>query len=168
MSKSQSDSLLKGVFGQSGFSGKIALILSTWFGTGLIPVAPGTFGTLGAIPFIILLIDLGVLYKSLILVIFAAIAVWVSGRAEDLLKDHDPSAVVIDEVAGFFLTMFFLPFSWLTLGLGFILFRFFDILKPYPIKRLERLKRGFGIVMDDLLAGLYAYAGVLIILFFLK
>ena len=111
MSKSQSDSLLKGVFGQSDFSGKIALILSTWFGTGLIPVAPGTFGTLGAIPFIILLIDLGVLYKSLILVIFAAIAVWVSGRTEDLLKDHDPSAVVIDEVAGFFLTMFFLPFS---------------------------------------------------------
>ncbi len=169
MSKSQSDSLLiKEVFGRSDFLGKVALILSTWFGMGLFPVAPGTLGTLGAIPFIILLNDLGVLYKSLILVIFAAIAVWVSGRAQDLLKDNDPSAVVIDEVAGFFLTMFFVPFSWLTLALGFILFRFFDILKPYPIKRLEGLKGGFGIVTDDLMAGLYAYAGVWITLFFLE
>jgi phosphatidylglycerophosphatase A len=169
MSKSQSHSLLmKEILGRSDFSGKVALVLSTLFGIGLFPVAPGTLGTLGAIPFIIFLTDLGVLYKGLILVIFVAIAVWVSGRAEDLLKDHDPSAVVIDEVAGFFLTMFFLPFSWQNLVLGFILFRFFDILKPYPIKRLERLKGGFGIVMDDLLAGLYAYAGVLIILFFLK
>ena len=157
---------MKEIFGQSNFSGKIALILSVWFGTGLFPVAPGTFGSLGAIPFIILLINLGVLYKSLILVIFTAIAVWVSDRAEDLLKNHDPSAVVIDEVAGFFLTMFFLPFSWLTLGLGFMLFRFFDILKPFPIKRLEKLRGGFGIVMDDLLAGLYAYAGVRIVLLF--
>ena len=169
MSKSQSDSLLiKEVFGRSDFSGKVALVLSTWFGIGLFPVAPGTLGTLGAIPFVIFLIDIGVLYKILILVIFAAIAVWVSGRAENLLKNHDPSAVVIDEVAGFFLTMFFLPFSWLNLALGFILFRFFDILKPYPIKRLERLKDGIGIVMDDLLAGLYAYAVVRIILFFVK
>jgi len=157
---------MKEVFGRSDFFGKVALILSTWFSIGLFPVAPGTLGTLGAIPFIILLIDLGVLYKSLILVIFVAIAVWVSGRAQDLLKDHDPSAVVIDEVAGFFLTMFFLPFSCLNLALGFIMFRFFDILKPYPIKRLERLKGGFGIVMDDLLAGLYAYAGVRIVLLF--
>ncbi|MBW1704524.1 MAG: phosphatidylglycerophosphatase A [Deltaproteobacteria bacterium] len=157
---------MKEVFWRSDFSGKIALVLSTWFGIGLFPVVPGTLGTLGAIPFVILLIDLGVLYKTLIFVIFAAIAVWVSGRTQDLLKDHDPSAVVIDEVAGFFLTMFFLPFSWLTLVLGFILFRFFDILKPYPIKRLERLKGGFGIVMDDLLAGLYAYAGVRIVLLF--
>ena len=158
---------MKEVSGRSGFSGKVALILSTWFGIGLFPVAPGTLGTLGAIPFIIFLADLGFLYKSLTLVIFAAIAVWVSGRAQDLLKDHDPSAVVIDEVAGFFLTMFFLPFSWLTLGLGFILFRFFDILKPFPIKRLEKLKGGFGIVMDDLMAGLYAYAGVRIVLIFI-
>ena len=120
MSKYRSDSLLliKEVLGQSGFSGKAALVLSSWFGIGLFPVAPGTLGTLGAIPFVILLIDLGVLYKSLILVIFAAIAVWVSGRTQDLLKRHDPSVVVIDEVAGFFLTMFFLPFSWLTLWLG--------------------------------------------------
>jgi phosphatidylglycerophosphatase A len=169
MSKSQSDNLfMKEVFGRSDFSGKVALVLSTWFGIGLFPFAPGTLGTLGAIPFVILLTDLGVFYKSLILVIFVAMAVWVSDKTQDLLKDRDPSAVVIDEVAGFFLTMFFLPFSWLNLALGFILFRIFDILKPYPIKRLEGLKGGFGIVTDDLLAGLYAYAGVLIIFFFLK
>lgn len=167
MSKSQSDNLfIKEVFGRSDFSGKVALVLSTWFGAGLFPVAPGTVGTLGAIPFVILLIDLGVFYKCLILVIFVAIALRVSDRTQALLKEKDPSAVVIDEVAGFFLTMFFLPFSWLTLVSGFILFRIFDILKPYPIKRLERLKGGFGIVTDDLLAGLYAYAGVKIGLLF--
>jgi phosphatidylglycerophosphatase A len=168
MSKSQSDNLWKkGIFRQSAFSGKVALVLSTWFGIGLFPFASGTVGTLGAIPFILLFIDLGFLYKCLILVIFTAIAVWVSGKTQDLLKEHDPSAVVIDEVAGFFLTMFFVPFSWLSLVLGFLLFRFFDILKPYPIRRLERLKGGFGIVLDDLLAGLYAYAGVKILLLFI-
>ena len=80
----------------------------------------------------------------------------------------DPSEVVIDEVAGFLLTMFLLPLSWLTLGLGFILFRVFDILKPYPIKQAEKLRGGLGIVMDDLVAGIYAHLCVRLILFFVK
>jgi phosphatidylglycerophosphatase A len=74
--------------------------------------------------------------------------------------------VVIDEVAGLLVTMFLVPLSWLALGLGFTLFRFFDILKPYPVRQAERLRGGLGIVMDDLLAGLYAHICLRIILFF--
>jgi phosphatidylglycerophosphatase A len=167
MSKSQSDNLpVKRVFEQSGFSGKCALILSTWFGVGLLPLAPGTCGTLGAIPFVLLLSGLGALYKGMILVSFTGLAVWVSGRTGKLVQKQDPSMVVIDEVAGFFLTVFFLPLSLMTLGLGFVLFRFFDILKPYPIKKLEKLKGGLGIVIDDLVAGLYAYGVVGLLLLF--
>ena len=86
---------------------------------------------------------------------------------EGLTGRNDPSEVVIDEVAGFFAATFFLPPSLLVMALGFVLFRFFDILKPYPIRRLEALKGGWGIVMDDLLAGLYANLGLRIILFFM-
>jgi len=80
------------------------------------------------------------------------------------LDQSDPREIVIDEVAGFLLTMLFLPCSWLTISLGFIFFRFFDILKPYPIKQLEKLRGGFGVVLDDLAAGLYANIIVRIIL----
>ncbi len=167
MSKSQSDNLsLRRLYGKSGFFVKTILILSTWFGCGLLRVARGTLGTIAAIPLVLVLNGLHVALRVPVLLVFTALAIWVSGRTEDLLEQDDPSSVVIDEVAGFLLTMSFLPLSWLTLGSGFILFRFFDILKPYPIKRLEGLKGGLGIVMDDLIAGLYACACVRIILFF--
>jgi phosphatidylglycerophosphatase A len=73
-----------------------------------------------------------------------------------LLERDDPAEVVIDEVAGILITFFLLPLSWLQLCFGFVLFRLFDILKPYPVRRLEKLKGGFGIVADDLMAGVYA------------
>ena len=76
--------------------------------------------------------------------------------------------MVIDEVAGFLLTTAFLPYSWLSLCLGFFLFRFFDILKPFPIKRLESIKGGVGIVLDDLMAGVYAWGITWLILFLMK
>jgi phosphatidylglycerophosphatase A len=165
MSKSQSDNLsFRDAFRGSGFSGKIALILSSWFGTGLSPVAPGTCGTLAAVPLVILAQASSMATGILILVGCTAAALWSSNKTEEMLGSNDPSVVVIDEAAGFLLTMIFLPFSWAALCLGFILFRFFDILKPFPIKRLERLGHGFGIVLDDLLAGLYAYAAARIIL----
>ena len=169
MSKSQSDNLsFQKVYRQSDFSGKTALTLSSWFGTGLVPVASGTFGTLGAIPLILFLDHLGAWYRTLILVVVVVIAIWTAGRSQDLLGRNDPSEVVIDEVAGFLLTLFLLPCSWLSLGSGFVLFRLFDILKPYPVRQSESLSGGFGIVMDDLLAGLYAHLGVRILLFFIQ
>lgn len=169
MSKPRSDNLSTlEVFRKSAFSEKIALVLSTWFGSGFFPFASGTFGTLAAVPLILLLGNLGILNRLFIVLIAIGIAVWSSDRAQDLLGKKDPSEVVIDEVAGFLLTIALLPYSVQTLCLGFFLFRFFDILKPFPIKHLEKLKGGFGIVMDDLLAGLYACAGTWITVFIIN
>ena len=150
----------------SGAKNKIAFLLSTWFGTGLIPPVPGTMGTLGAIPLLILFSYTGNLFQPLLIIIFVTIAVWAAETRSSLLNQKDPSQVVIDEVAGFLVTFLFLPLTWKNLGLAFILFRLFDIIKPFPIRRLEELKGGLGIVMDDLLAGVYANLCLRLILFF--
>ena len=160
MSKVQSDRLSPlDVFRKSGPAGKTALILSTWFGSGLFPVASGTVGSLAALPFIFVLSKLELWQGIATLAIFVAIAVWSSGLTQKLLEKKDPSEVVIDEVAGFSLAMSLVPFSPASLAVGFLLFRIFDIIKPYPIRDLERLRGGLGIVMDDLLAGLFAGIG---------
>ncbi len=143
-------------FRRAGYKGKAALILATWFGTGLMPRASGTFGTLAAIP-LVLIGCLGVGWSVAALVGITVIAIWSSHRTQELLGKEDPSEVVIDEVAGFLVTLFLLPPSWMNIALGFFLFRFFDVLKPWPVRQAERLNGGFGIVTDDLLAGVYAH-----------
>jgi phosphatidylglycerophosphatase A len=143
-------------FGKTHLFGKTALILSSWFGVGLIPVAPGTWGTLAAVPLFLGMHYIGVLYSVIFLIVFIPMAVWVSGITKRLLGRDDPPEVVIDEAAGFMLALFHLPLSWGSLTLGFLLFRFFDILKPFPIRRLEKIGGGLGIVADDLVAGVYA------------
>ena len=167
MSESQSDTLnLRKSFGKAGFFGKTALLLSSWFGAGLMPKAPGTFGTLAAVPLVMALNYIGGFYGALFLMIFIPIAIWSSGLTQRILGQDDPSEVVIDEVAGFLLTLFLLPSSWLILFLGFVVFRFFDILKPVPIGMLEKkVPGGTGIVIDDLLAGVYANLCLRIFLF---
>jgi len=158
MSKPQSDNLiLRSSLRQAGFSGKLGLILSTWFGTGLLPKAPGTFGTIATVPVVLGLGLIGNWSSVLVLALVVVVAVWASGISRKLFGQNDPPAIVIDEVAGFMLTMIFLPLSWQVLVLGFFLFRFFDILKPFPIKRVEQIGGGLGIVADDLIAGLYAF-----------
>ena len=100
------------------------------------------------------------------MLIITGIGIWAADRTQDLLRKKDPSAVVIDEVAGFMTAMLLLPMTWSSLLLAFFLFRIFDVLKPFPIKHLEKLKGGFGIVLDDLLAGVYAFAAAWLILHF--
>lgn len=157
MSRARSDNLsVSDAFGQTGFTGKAALILATWFGTGLMPRASGTFGTLGAIP-LVLIGCLGARWSAGTLVAVILTAFWASHRTQNLLERKDPSEVVIDEAAGFLVTLFLLPLTWQTMVLGFFLFRLFDIGKPWPIRQAERLRGGLGIVMDDLLAGVYAH-----------
>lgn len=157
MSRVQSDNLsVPDVFRQTGFNGKAALILATWFGTGLMPRASGTFGTLAAIP-LVLIGCLGVGWSAAALVVVTLTALWASHRTQELLGREDPSEVVIDEAAGFCVTLFLLPLTWQSVALGFILFRFFDVVKPWPVRQAERLRGGLGIVMDDLLAGVYAH-----------
>ena len=157
MSKYRSDTLnFKESFGKTHLFGKTALVLSSWFGVGLIPVAPGTFGTLAAVPLFLGMKYIGVLYSVIFLIVFIPMAVWVSGISNTLLGRDDPPEVVIDEAAGFMLALFLLPLAWSSLTLGFLLFRVFDILKPFPIGRLEKIRGGIGIVVDDLVAGIYA------------
>lgn len=165
MSKPQSASLtFVTLLRRSSFVEKAALVLSTWFGCGLVPFAPGTLGTIASLPVVLWLGRHPIPHRVLGLAVLTALAVWSSGRSQQLFGKSDPSEVVIDEVAGFVLTLFLLPISWLTVICGFILFRFFDILKPFPIRRSERLKGGLGVVMDDLLAGLYAHGTLRIIM----
>ena len=152
------------LFRQIGIYGKTALILGTWFGSGLIPFASGTFGTLAAAPLVALSGIFSPLSSVLVLMIMTLVAIWASQVVHKLLKKVDPSEVVIDEVAGFLLTMLWIPLSWGTLLAGFLLFRLFDIWKPWPANAAERLHGGLGIVLDDLVAGLYANLGLRLIL----
>ena len=147
-------------FTRTGPAGKGALVLASWFGVGLLPGAPGTFGTAAAIPLVFLLDHLGGIWEGVALVGIAALAVWSSHRVRNLVGQEDPPPVVVDEVTGFLVATLFVPFTWFTLGLCFVLFRFFDIAKPFPIKRLEKLRGGWGIVADDVMAGLYTWAVV--------
>jgi len=143
-------------FHRAGSAGKLAFVLSSALGAGLFPLAQGTVGTLAGIPLVILLAHLNPFAGAVFILVVIVLAVWSSHLTCRLLANDDPAEVVIDEVAGILITFFLVPFSWLYLCFGFVLFRVFDILKPYPGRRLEKLEGGFGIVADDLLAGLYA------------
>lgn len=170
MSLYQSDNLeIKKVIKNANSLDKIALLLSIWFGTGLLPGIPGTFGTAGAIPLYLLIDFLGARYQVLFVLIIIIGAIWSAHRSHNILGRVDPREIVIDEVAGFLLTVIFIPFNWLTLIAGFFLFRFFDILKPPPVKTIEKkVKGGLGIVLDDLLAGVYAHLSLRLLLYVLN
>lgn len=133
------------------------LFLAFGFGSGLAKQAPGTCGTLAAIPLYLLIAQTGNLSYSLITIAVTIVGIWICGLAADKLGEHDFGGIVWDEIAGYLITLWFIPFSLNNLVLGFILFRFFDILKPWPIKIADRrVKGGFGIMFDDVLAGIFA------------
>lgn len=135
--------------------------MSTWFGCGLLPFAPGTWGSIAALPLIVGMSYLGGVGKVAAVVLFTVLAVWSSGKSERVLGQKDPPQIVVDEVAGLMVAVLPLPFSWVHLASGFVLFRALDILKPFPARRVERdLTGGLAVVMDDLIAGIYAFAGV--------
>ena len=165
-------------------SGKdyLALAIATC-GVGYIPLAPGTWGSLVAVVFYLMLHDAwfprtdirpGVYVSSFLLIQLAIIVavtivgIWAASRTERLSGRKDPGKVVVDEVAGQLIALMAVP-SGLWIGfpvaviVAFILFRFFDIVKPYPAHRLEALPGGLGIMSDDLVAGMYAYLGVILI-----
>lgn len=127
------------------------------FGSGLAKKAPGTFGTLAAIPFFLLLQNLSwPIYLSWLLVTFALGVMWCD-RSSKALGVHDHGGIVWDEFVGFWITMFMAPAGWVWILIGFVLFRFFDVLKPWPINWLDKkVHGGFGIMIDDVLAGIYA------------
>ncbi len=163
----------------------ISILLATWFGLGYLPKAPGTWGSLGGAAFAVSwLVELGfvspattvILYQdarflddgllppsmptSLSLFLYRSIGVVVATRAARYAQIKDPQWVVIDEVSGqlitYYLFFWVLPLNWKSWLLGFILFRIFDIWKPFPARQLERLPGGWGIMADDWMAGIYA------------
>ena len=136
------------------------VLVASWGPCGYAPVAPGTFGTLGAIPLYWALSWLtwpAYLAATLALIVAGAYAAQRAGRYWGVA---DASPIVIDEVVGYLVTMALVPFSWPAALAGFLLFRLFDVLKPWPASALDRVKNGVGVVMDDVAAGVFAWAAL--------
>ena len=135
----------------------LILLLATGFGVGYSPLAPGTLGTLLAIPVYYFLSNISSPIYEITLIGFFFLSVWISENAEIFFGKKDDRRIVIDEIMGFLVTMLWVPKTAILMVVGFFLFRFFDILKPFPIRHLEKkFKGGFGVVLDDVMAGVYA------------
>ena len=136
----------------------MARLLASWFGSGFLPGTPGTWGSLAALPFAWLIVayagDWPLLVAANLLFYIGWVAAHFAIRDQ---SDHDPGWIVIDEVVGQWITLFALPLNLLAYAIGFALFRVFDIWKPWPIHVVERrFGGGFGIMIDDVLAAIYA------------
>ena len=146
---------------------KISKLIVTFFYVGHCPVAPGTAGSLTSVILIYFLPTHLWLFNVLAILMLLIVGVAASACIETTLQITDPSWVVIDEVLGMYLTVFWLPKNWIFYALGFALFRFFDITKFYPIKHIEKIKApGLGIMLDDVAAAVYASLAAVILLKF--
>jgi len=144
----------------SGLCPKVMLFFATGFGVGYLPQLPGTAGTLLAVPLSLGLNALAAISLPIALLTLAAAiccAIWLSARAALILEQRDPPMIVIDEIVGFMIANFITPRNVMLLSVAFLLFRVFDIAKVYPLSRLEKLPGGAGIVLDDVMAGLYVF-----------
>ena len=135
---------------------KFLKLYCTFFFLGYSPVAPGTAGTIGAIFIFYIISGLSWLSYLLTILLMSIFSIFITNKILKYYKSDDPSEIVIDEVCGYLFTMFLVPLSWVNITIGFILFRIFDVVKPYPIKRVENLKGGYGIIIDDVLDGIYS------------
>jgi len=134
------------------------VLISTWFGSGLLPKAPGTWGSLAAIPFALLIWWVGgALWLAFAGLVLFSVGIWAAQQYANAASRDDPPEVVVDEVAALWLVLAALPatpFNWIA---GFLLFRLFDIAKPWPVGLADgRIKGGFGIMLDDIIAAFYA------------
>jgi len=133
--------------------------LAFGFGAGLSPLAPGTCGTIVAIPVWLGLSVIGLPFRLAAVALVCLAGFWLCGESARRLGQHDHPGIVWDEIAGFLVAMLVAPEGWVWIALGFCLFRLFDIWKPWPIRDLDRgLSGGAGIMLDDLVAGLFAAA----------
>ena len=135
--------------------------LALGFGSGLIPFMPGTFGSLAALPLLIPVLYLPPITLLIAAVLASAIGIYLCGKTADDMQVHDHGSIVWDEVAGILLTFLWVPLSLWTVVAGFLLFRFFDIVKPWPIGPVDKyVSGGLGIMLDDIIAGLMACASL--------
>ena len=131
--------------------------LAFGFGSGLAPKAPGTFGTLAAVPIYWFIADWSLLHYSAFILVTAVVGIWICGSASRQLGVHDHGGIVWDEFVGYWITMWAVPVDWVWILAGFLVFRVFDIAKPWPINVLDKkVGGGFGIMVDDILAGVMA------------
>jgi len=138
--------------------------LALGFGSGLAAKAPGTFGTLAAIPLYLLMAPLPWAWYLGLTLLSVLAGIYICDKAAKDMGVHDHGAIVWDEVAGLLITMIAAPAGWVWLLIGFGLFRFFDIIKPWPIRWLDaKVEGGFGIMIDDVLAGVFAFIGLQIL-----
>ena len=141
----------------SGFLDRLAVLIATVFGVGYAPLAPGTVAS------VVTVIFLGLFPFSraglvVFLVLVVVIGTWAAHRAERVIGGKDPGAIVIDEVAGMTLSVIAFPLTTEVLAAGLALFRVFDVVKPPPARESQRITGGVGVMIDDLIAGLYALA----------
>jgi phosphatidylglycerophosphatase A len=131
--------------------------LAFGFGAGLSPHAPGTCGTLIAVPIVWFVMQFGLLAHAVTAVAMCIAGLWICGESARRLEVHDHAGIVWDEIAGYTVTMLAAPPNWYWLLGGFALFRFFDIVKPWPIREADHsLTGGLGIMLDDIIAGVFA------------
>lgn len=132
--------------------------LATGFGSGLFPWIPGTIGTLAAVPLYLAIVSLSVSLLYWVIVVAFFVGIYLCSRTAKDMGTHDHGAIVWDEFVGFWITMLLVPVThWKTVLAGFVLFRFFDMLKPWPISWIDKkIHGGFGIMFDDVVAGLMA------------
>ena len=144
------------------------LLLACGLGSGAARFAPGTFGTLVAIPLYWFMQPLSILYYSLLTVVLFLLGIGLCGYAARKLGVHDHPGIVWDEIVGYLITMFMAPAGLMWIIIGFALFRLFDIWKPWPIGWLDaKVSGGFGIMIDDVLAGIYAACLLQLLVFLL-
>ena len=135
----------------------IVVFLATGFFTGFLPIMPGTWGTFAGIPMVIISLRLSWMIQAVVAAVFIVLAVSIAERAEVLFGDRDARPIVIDEMAGFLVTLLWLPLNLMIFCLGFLLFRVFDIVKPPPANFFNnRKKGGLDVVLDDVIAGIYS------------
>lgn len=142
--------------------------LALGFGSGLSPKAPGTFGTLAAVPLVLVLMWAGNVYLLAFVIVGSVLGVYLCGQTARDIGEHDHGAIVWDEIIGYGITMLWAPLHWQTLLLGFVLFRLFDIVKPWPISWFDKnVHHGAGIMLDDIVAGIAALVSLQLLIPFL-
>ena len=140
---------------------RIAVFLATVAYCGYFPVAPGTVGSAaGLVVYLLVWWTRSPLVEVALIAVTFAVGTWAATHAERFFGGIDPGPVVIDEVLGMLITLAFIPAGWRAMAAGFVLFRVFDVFKPFPADRLEKLHGGFGIMSDDAMAGVYANAAL--------
>lgn len=150
-----------------GIGRRLVRYAAMGFGTGALPRAPGTFGTLvGVLAYLVLMPLTPVAYASVVCIMFIG-GIWLCDVARRDMGGGDPPGIVWDEIVGYLVTMFLAPPGWAWVGLGFVSFRLFDIWKPFPIRQLDRrVGGGLGIMIDDVVAGIYAWLALRMLAYF--